>query len=120
MTRHLWNLAGFLAFLLGLIGLLLPIMPTVPFLIVAAWCWAKGSQRFHRWLTEHQHFGPAIAAWNERRAVPRSGKIAASLMLAVSVSTTLYFLGDRYFAFILPLVLLILAVMIWVWRLPDA
>jgi membrane protein len=52
--------------------------------------------------------------------VPRSGKIAASLMLAVSVSTTLYFLGDRYFAFILPLVLLILAVMIWVWRLPDA
>ena len=101
MTRHLWNLAGFLAFLFGLIGLLLPIMPTVPFLIVAAWC-------------------PAIAAWNERRAVPRSGKIAASLMLAVSVSTTLYFLGDRYFAFILPLVLLILAVMIWVWRLPDA
>ena len=120
MTRHIWNLAGFLAFLLGLIGLLLPIMPTVPFLIVAAWCWAKGSPRFHRWLIEHQHFGPAIAAWNERRAVPRSGKIAASLMLAVSVSTTLYFLGDRYFAFILPLALLILAVMIWVWRLPDA
>ena len=120
MTRHLWNLAGFLAFLLGLIGLLLPIMPTVPFLIVAAWCWAKGSPRFHRWLIEHQHFGPAIAAWNERRAVPRSGKIAASIMLALSVSTTLYLLGGRYLALTLPLALLILAVMIWVWRLPDA
>ena len=120
MTRHFWNLAGFIALLTGIVGLLLPIMPTVPFLILAAWCWTKGSPRFHRWLIEHHHFGTAIAAWNERRAVPRSGKIAASLMLAISFGALFTLFGSRYFYLTLPSALIALAVMLWVWSLPDA
>ena len=118
MHRHLWTLAGCLAFILGLIGIPLPILPTVPFLILAAWCWAKGSPRFHHWLTTHKHLGPLIAAWREHRAVPRRAKTLATLMLAVSLGGGICLPDNNHLK--PALALIILTLMLWVWRLPEA
>jgi membrane protein len=119
MQRHLWTLAGCLAFILGLIGIPLPFLPTVPFLILAAWCWAKGSPRFHHWLTTHPHLGPPIATWRTRRVVPYRAKTLAIFMLAASLSGGIYLL-DNNDHLKLALALIILALMLWVRRLPEA
>jgi len=70
----LWVGAGWGAFGLGLVGAALPLLPTVPFMLLAAFCFARGSARFHRWLVEHPRFGPAIRSWRAHGAISRDGK----------------------------------------------
>ena len=49
--KILWLVIGFLAMGIGMIGVALPVLPTTPFLLLASFCLAKGSERFHKWFT---------------------------------------------------------------------
>ena len=83
--RAIWTSAGAMAFLLGVIGVFLPIMPTVPFMLLAAFCFARGSQRFHNWLVYHPRFGPPIRDWREYGAVRPWAKFSGIVTMAGSV-----------------------------------
>ncbi|HJC36653.1 MAG TPA: YbaN family protein [Candidatus Merdibacter merdavium] len=48
--RTIYILCGIAAFALGTLGTVLPILPTVPFYLLATWCFAKSSRRLHDWL----------------------------------------------------------------------
>ena len=80
-ARSLWLLAGWVSLVLGLIGVVLPLLPTTPFILLAAYCFQKGSDRLHLWLTRHPRFGPLIADWRERGAIPRKAKRNAMIAL---------------------------------------
>ena len=64
---NLWTLVGILFVVLGAIGAVLPLLPTTPFVLVAAWCFARSSPRLHRWLLESRLFGPMLRDWEENR-----------------------------------------------------
>ena len=49
----LWRLLALLSLGAGLVGLFLPVMPTVPFVLLAAWCFSRGSARWEAWLLAH-------------------------------------------------------------------
>jgi hypothetical protein len=83
-VRLVWLTVGVLALAAGIVGLFLPIVPTVPFVLLAAFGFARSSDRLHRWLLEHPVFGPPIADWQERGAVSRRAKWIASLSMAGS------------------------------------
>lgn len=118
--RWLYLILGGLFFGLGVIGALLPVMPTAPFILLAAACWARGSERFYLWLINHRFMGKYIRDWEERRAVPRRGKWLASIMMALS-STMLFFTVPAGMIWVAGLVASICAgVAIYLWRLPDA
>lgn len=78
------NVAGGSALLVGLVGMFLPLLPTVPFMLLAAFCFARGNPRVERWLVEHPRFGPPITAWREHGAISPAGKRAALIALAIS------------------------------------
>ena len=89
--RTVWTLAGLISVGLGMIGAVLPLLPTVPFMLLAAFCFARGSRRFHDWLLAHPTFGPSIIAWREHGAITRSSKrfaviaIVGAFVLSIAV-----------------------------------
>lgn len=83
--RLVWIAAGCTSLALGMIGAALPVLPTTPFIILAAFCFARGSQRLNAWLLNHPRFGPVIVAWQTHGAIPRKGKRAAIIGMAFAL-----------------------------------
>ena len=79
--KPFYNVAGALAVLLGILGLFLPLLPTTPFLLLASWCFARGSDRLHRWLLSHRVFGEYLRNFEAGRGIPLKAKILATTML---------------------------------------
>ncbi|MCP1197997.1 YbaN family protein [Notoacmeibacter sp. MSK16QG-6] len=82
--RWLWTLAGLLALILGVAGIAVPLLPTVPFLILAAFCFARSSPRLHDWLVGHPRFGPPIADWRREGAISLRAKRLATLSIGAA------------------------------------
>jgi uncharacterized membrane protein YbaN (DUF454 family) len=91
MKRHLYLVGGWASLALGAIGAVLPLLPTVPFVILAAFCFARSSPRLEAWLLDHPTFGPHIVAWRDNGAISRKGKVAALLAFAFSIVLALAF-----------------------------
>ncbi len=91
-ARWLWKGAGLASLSLGIVGIALPLLPTVPFVLLAAFCFSKGSPALERWILEHSRFGPMIASWRETRTVPRRAVLAAAAMMLVSCGVSSLFL----------------------------
>lgn len=92
LRRGLWTTAGLFFVALGLIGAVLPVMPTVPFLIAATACFARGSPKLEARILAHPMFGPMIRNWREHRVIPRNAKIAAVAGKAFGFGVFLYLL----------------------------
>lgn len=91
MTRHFYLAGGFIALALGSIGIILPLLPTVPFVILAAFCFARSSPRLEAWLLGHHVFGQHIRNWRHQRAITKRGKRAAIAAFTVSIVIALIF-----------------------------
>ena len=83
--RILWLLLGLTATGCGIAGAVLPLVPTTPFLLLAAFAFAKSSPRLHAWLTTHPQFGPLIANWQQHRAIGRGAKRAALFFMVLAL-----------------------------------
>ena len=84
MLRFIALLLAYLFLGLAIVGVFVPGLPTVPFLLLAAWFAAKGSERLHRWIYAHPHFGKLLIDWETQGAVSRRSKVIAVLMTLVS------------------------------------
>ncbi|UVE18986.1 YbaN family protein [Pseudomonas sp. LS44] len=77
---------GWLSVMLGVIGIFLPVLPTTPFLLLAAACFARSSERFYRWLVEHPKLGPWIRDYLEGHGIPLKGKVYAIGLMWMSIA----------------------------------
>src|SRR5687768_11671474 len=84
--RPIYTAVGLASVALGTAGVILPLLPTVPFMILAAFCFAKANPVWEQRLLQHPRFGPHIVAWRTRGAISRRGKVMALAALAVSVA----------------------------------
>jgi len=90
--RILFLCAGHAAIALGLIGIVLPLLPTTPFLLVAAYCYSRGSTRAHRWLLEHPRLGPIITDWERWGVIRPRAKLLCAIAIPAFVAYPLGFM----------------------------
>ncbi|HMM75469.1 MAG TPA: YbaN family protein [Gammaproteobacteria bacterium] len=116
--RLILLLCGFTSVALGIAGIFLPLLPTTPFMLLAAACFARSSERFHAWLLAHPLLGSTVREWEEHRSVRRRTKWIAILTMAVTLAvSTVFFVPYRPAQVALALFGLVLAV--YLWRLPS-
>jgi uncharacterized membrane protein YbaN (DUF454 family) len=89
LRRALWAVLGLLCVGVGALGVVLPGLPTTPFLVLAAGCFLRSSQRLYDRLLASRVFGPLIRDFREGRGVPRRVKLLALVTMWVFVTFAL-------------------------------
>ena len=89
LKRGLFLLIGCLALGLGLLGIVLPLLPTVPFILLAAFCFGRASQGFNQWWMTHPWFADALPQWQQHRAMRPGLKRRAMLLTGLSFSVSI-------------------------------
>ncbi len=82
--RLVWALGGGVFVAIGTIGVALPLLPTTPFLLLAAYCFARSSPRLHDWLLNHRSFGPLISNWDQYGSIDRRSKLIAIVVILLT------------------------------------
>jgi len=89
-ARLTWLVVGLVALVLGAIGIALPLLPTTPFILLAAFAFARSSDRLHEWLITHDVFGSLIDNWHRYGAISKRAKVVSVIsmaaVLAISVA----------------------------------
>ena len=118
MKKFLWKILGFLSLGMAYIGVITPGLPYSPFVVFAAYCFAKSSPRMHAWIMNHKTFGPFINNWNQKRVFPL--KLKFFMLASMSVSLLImFFTGVKPIGIISTAIFMGL-VAIWAWRFPGS
>ena len=118
LVRILFNLAGTVALGLGLLGIFVPLLPTTPFVLVAAACYARGSERFHQRLLANRTFGPMVYEWEQHRSLPYRTKVTAIVLMSTTMAISIvFFVRPAWLKIVLGLFGVGLA--IWMYRIPS-
>jgi len=118
MKKFLWTTLGFLSLGMAYIGVITPGVPYSPFVVFAAYCFSKGSERMHRWIYNHKIFGPFLTNWGERRVFPTKMKFFMVFMMSTSLCI-MFFTGVKLIGIISTAVFMAL-VATWAWRFPGS
>jgi uncharacterized membrane protein YbaN (DUF454 family) len=120
----LTNIKKFLYFTLGCfcivmayIGVVTPGIPYSPFVVAAAFCFARSSERAHRWIMNHRIFGPFLTNWSTKRVFPQRMKYLMIGMMSLSLAL-MTVSGVKPIG-ILSTGIFMLLVAVWAWRYPS-
>jgi len=83
IAKILWILLGSFFVMIGAIGAVVPGLPTTVFLILAAACYIRSSQKLYDWLIKNKTFGPYLKDYREGKGMPKNAKILAVSMIII-------------------------------------
>ncbi|MEZ4754750.1 MAG: YbaN family protein [Bdellovibrionota bacterium] len=109
---------GSISFALGIIGIFLPVLPTTCFMILASFCFARSSERFHSFIHRQPGIGPVVREWEANGTIRRKAKVSATIGMMLMVSYPIFFLNLALWikASILGV---IAAVLVFIWNCPE-
>lgn len=109
---------GALSVILAILGVFLPVLPTTPFLLLAAYFFARSSPTLHRKLLSHKYLGPYIRDWQTHKSLTRKTKHRAILLLWLTTGSSAVFFVPLLTVKIL-ILLVATSVTLYIWRIPT-
>ncbi|UCH01888.1 MAG: YbaN family protein [Candidatus Bathyarchaeota archaeon] len=103
---------------IGCVGLIIPLLPTTPFLLLAAACYVRGSERLHDWMMNNRVFGKLIKNYLEKKGLEVQQKVFALVFLWLMIVFAIYYIVDTLLFRIL-LFLIAVVVSIHLFTLPS-
>ena len=111
--------AGMICLALGSVGIFLPVLPTTPFVLLAAFFFARGSPRLHRWLLRNPVMGRMIRDWQRNGVIRLRPKLTATAMMVLLCSYTVFFVAVPV-ALKAAVVTCCALVLVFIWSRPSA
>ena len=117
IKKTLWIALGLFFVGMAYVGILLPGVPTTFFVILAAWCFSKSSEKFNRWIHQHPILGKYLTNWETKRIYPNKGRYMMVGVMGISLISM---------HFTLPINVVIytgitfLTICIWTFRYPGS
>ena len=96
LLRYFYIGLGSLSLGLGVLGAFLPVLPTTPFLLLTAFCYARGSQRFNAWFLSTGLYRKHVRAFMQSRAMTRKTKAAILAYASLTLGLSFYFSENIY------------------------
>ena len=118
IKKAFWVTLGFIFLGIAYIGVVTPGIPWSTPTVIAAFCFAKGSERWHNWIMNHKLFGPFLTNWGEKRVFPTKMKYFMLAMMSTSL-IIMFFTGVKTIGIISTAVFMAL-VAVWAWRFPGS
>jgi uncharacterized protein len=96
IIKFLYIIIGFIALGLGVVGLVLPVLPTTPLLLLASYCFVKGSERFERWFKGTALYKRHLETFVRERAMTLKQKLTILLFADVMIAIP-FFILESFF-----------------------
>lgn len=119
VRKLLWIIAGSLFLGLGVLGIFVPGLPTTPFLLLAAGCYLRGSDRLYQKLINHPRLGRYIQEWQETKGLSRKVKMRSLLLMWVMILLSVTLLIKTWVPRIIILVIGLIGTIVMGWVLPT-
>lgn len=86
MKRILYIILGCIGVALGAVGAVLPMLPAFPFLLLAAFCFGRSSERLHNWFTNTKLYQDNLADFVAGRGMTKKAKIRIMITVTLLMS----------------------------------
>lgn len=94
--KIIYVILGFVSMGLGIVGSFLPGLPTVPFLLLASFFFARGSERFHRWFTQTKIYKNYLEDFEKNRSMTLKAKIGLLCLSSTMIAFPIFFVKNNY------------------------
>lgn len=109
-TKYFYLSIGILAIILGTIGIFLPILPTVPFLLLALFCFGKSSKKAYNLILNNKYFGKTLKDYKQGKGLTPLVKVKAILFLSLGIGFSIYKMQALHFRIFLCIIWLIVCI----------
>ena len=110
LKKKLYIAFGFLAVALAIVGVFIPGLPTVPFLLVALFCFERSSKKYHDMIMNNKYFGPVLQDYYSGKGLTSSVKIKAISFLSCGMAFSIYKIQNLHVRVALAVVWLAVAI----------
>ncbi|MBE4910656.1 YbaN family protein [Bacillus luteolus] len=93
LVKFIYIVVGFIALGFGLVGIVLPVLPTTPLLLLASFCFVKGSERFELWFKGTAIYKHHLESFVMERAMTLKQKMTI-LLFADAMIAIPFFIVD--------------------------